>query len=90
MSNKYTVQICLSIVWGGFQRLTSNFFAAVRAANSKHLCWTDKVKSQKSFLKKWRGVKHISVPNKYDRSCESRVHKGEREGHSPQKMQKRA
>ncbi len=55
------------------------YFAAVRAANRKHLCWTDRVKSQKSFMKKWHGVKHISVPDKYDRSCESGVQKSERE-----------
>ncbi len=30
-------------------------------------------------MKKWHGVKHISVPDKYDRSCESGVQKSERE-----------
>ncbi len=41
--------------------MTSIFFAAVRAVNSKDLCWMGKVKSQKSYMKKWRKFKDISV-----------------------------
>lgn len=52
--------VCLSIMWGGFQRLTNSFLTDVKTTNNKLLCRVEK--SQKSFRKSSRGVKAKSLP----------------------------